>query len=210
MRHRTLALAGLAQAIEAVLQTAADGHADDSLVGPATDSLFAIDAPSTEAVYGGLARLRSGLQLLIAQLEGSGARRASANRIAFTVLLVERKLIAEPTLLAALAKGVENARPQRERGGVLDPNVQQQLGDLYAATVSTLSPRVLVHGDPSQLAQSIVVGRIRCALLAAVRAGVLWRQLGGSWWDLLLRRPAIARTARAILEEIEREPAVEG
>jgi high frequency lysogenization protein len=203
MKRRTLALAGLAQAIEVVLQTAADGHADDALVAPATASLFAIDAPSTEAVFGGLPPMRSALQLLIAQLEGSGPRRASANRIAITVLMVERKLVAQPRLLAALSKGIENARPKLDAGGELAAEVQQQLGDLYAATISTLTPRVLVHGDPAQLAQSVVVGRIRCALLAAVRAAVLWRQLDGSWWDLLLRRRAITQAARELLAEIE-------
>ncbi len=202
MRQRTLALAGMAQAIEVVLQTAADGHADDALLTPATASLFATDAASTEAVFGGLPAMRSALQLLIAQIEGSGPRRVSANRIGFTVLLVERKLVAEPKLLAALAEGIDNARPKLERGGLLDADVQQHLGDLYSATISTLTPRVLVQGDPNHLAQSVVVGRIRCALLAAVRAAVLWRQLGGSWWDIVLRRGAITASAREMLEEI--------
>lgn len=203
MKQRALALAGLAQAVEAVMQIASDGSADEQLLESSLDSLFATDAPSTEAVFGGLPRLRSGLQLLIAQLEGSGPRRTSGNRIAYTVLQVERKLVAQPRLMQALAKGIANARPQRDQMGSLDPQVQQQLGDLYSATVSTLTPRVLVQGNPEQLAQSAVVGRIRAALLAAVRSAVLWRQLGGSWWDLVLRRRAITDAARALLAEIE-------
>jgi high frequency lysogenization protein len=147
--------------------------------------------------------MRSALQLLIAQIEGDGPRRTSANRIAFTVLLVERKLVAQPRLLAAIAKGIGNAEPKRQAGGLLAADVQQHLGDLYAATISTLTPRVLVHGEPTKLAQPIVVGRIRCALLAAIRAAVLWRQVGGSWWDLLLRRRAIGHSARLLIDEIE-------
>lgn len=205
MRARTLALAGLAQAIEATIQIAADGSADERLLETALDSLFAIDAESTEAVYGGLPRLRSGLQLLLAHLEGSGPRHAAANRIAWTVLQVERKLVTQQRLLDALAKGIANAAPARDGSGSLDPQVQQQLGDLYAATVSTLTPRVLVPGDPAQLAQPAVVGRIRAALLAAIRAAVLWRQVGGSWWDLLLRRRVIADTARELIAEIEQD-----
>jgi high frequency lysogenization protein len=203
MRERTLALAGLAQAIEAVLQTAHEGHADEKLLEPALDSIFAIDAASTEAVYGGAKRLRSGLQLLLAQLEGSGTKRANSNRIAFTVMQVERKLIQQPALLQKISEGIERSRPDHTRSGSLDPEVQQALGDLYSATVSSLTPRVLVQGDPNQLAQSAVVGRIRASLLAAVRAAVLWRQVGGSWWDLLLRRGAIARCTRELLAEME-------
>lgn len=81
--------------------------------------------------------------------------------------------------------------------------LQQHFGDLYSATISTLSPRVLVQGDPNQLAKTAVVARIRCALLAAIRAAMLWRQLGGSWWDITLRRRAICDAARALLAEIE-------
>jgi high frequency lysogenization protein len=40
-------------------------------------------------------------------------------------------------------------------------------------------------------------------LLAAIRAAVLWRQLGGSYWDLALRRRAIAESARAWLNRSE-------
>ncbi|MEO6102953.1 MAG: DUF489 family protein, partial [Pseudoxanthomonas sp.] len=36
---------------------------------------------------------------------------------------------------------------------------------------------------------------IRAILLAAVRSAVLWRQLGGSFWDLVFSRRAMADTA---------------
>jgi len=202
MKRRALALAGLAQAIEIVLQSASDGFADEHLSRVATQSLFAIDAPSVVEVFGDLPSMRSALQLLLAQLEGNGPRRASANRIAFTVLLIERKLAANPKLLAALAKGVATAEHKRAEG-LLSDALQQHFGDLYSATISTLSPRVLVQGDPNQLAKTAVVARIRCALLAAVRAAMLWRQLGGSWWDITLRRRTITDAARALLAEIE-------
>ena len=39
------------------------------------------------------------------------------------------------------------------------------------------------------------------ALLAAVRSAVLWRQLGGSYWDFVLRRGAMSRIARELLKQ---------
>lgn len=42
-----------------------------------------------------------------------------------------------------------------------------------------------------------MVAEIRALLLAAVRSAVLWRQLGGSYWDFLFSR-------RAMLEAISR------
>jgi high frequency lysogenization protein len=53
-----------------------------------------------------------------------------------------------------------------------------------------------VQGNPVQLAQPAVVAQIRAVLLAAMRSAVLWRQLGGSYWDLMLRRRALLLAAR--------------
>jgi high frequency lysogenization protein len=51
---------------------------------------------------------------------------------------------------------------------------------------------VMVQGNPHYLGQPGVVAEIRAILLAAVRAAVLWRQLGGSYWDFLFSRRAMA------------------
>ena len=59
---------------------------------------------------------------------------------------------------------------------------------LYADTLSHLRPRVMVQGNPHYLGQAAVVAEVRAVLLAAVRSAVLWRQMGGSLWDLALRR----------------------
>jgi len=73
------------------------------------------------------------------------------------------------------------------------------LGSLYAQTVSQLRPRVLVQGNPHYLGQATVVAEIRAVLLAALRSAVLWRQLGGSLWDFLLRRRQMAASIDALL-----------
>jgi high frequency lysogenization protein len=119
------------------------------------------------------------------------------------LLHVERKLVANPMLLKRLHQGLLDAAREREHLGIADAAVIERLGELYAATISTLSPRVLVQGNPVRLAQPSVVARIRALLLAAMRSAVLWRQLGGSYWDLLLRRRAIVAAARNWLAQAE-------
>ena len=73
------------------------------------------------------------------------------------------------------------------------------LGSLYADTVSTLRPRVMVQGNPHYLGQAGVVAEIRALLLAALRSAVLWRQSGGSMWDFVFRRREMAAAIDAIL-----------
>lgn len=200
MKQRTLALAGLAQAIELVVRIANHGSADPAALQVSIDSLFRLDADSTEAVYGGVAGLRPGLRGLLSHLQGGDAHSPSAVRIALTVMQVERKLARRQDLLREIADGLQQIDRERAQRDPADPVVLERLGELYAATVSKLSPRVLVQGNPMQLSQAAVVAQIRAVLLAAVRSAVLWRQLGGSYWDLTLRRRAIVAAARDWLQ----------
>lgn len=191
MKDRALALAGLAQAAELVVRIAHHGSADAATLEASTDSLFRFDADSTDAVYGGAERLRPGLRALASHLQGGKDHAPAAARIALTVLQVERKLRRRQDLLATIADGLRDIERQRAHLGALHPTVLGRLGELYSNTVSQLSPRVLVQGDPQHLSQTAVVAQVRAVLLAAVRSAVLWRQLGGSYWDLALRRRAI-------------------
>jgi high frequency lysogenization protein len=58
---------------------------------------------------------------------------------------------------------------------------------------------VMVSGNPQQLQQSNVVEKVRTNLLAAVRSAVLWRQVGGRQWQLLLYRRQCSMLARGLL-----------
>jgi len=79
--------------------------------------------------------------------------------------------------------------------------VIEALAKLYSATLSTLRPRILVEGDPRFLNDAQNVDRIRALLLAAIRATVLWRQLGGSQLRLFFRHRQYAMMARGLLAQ---------
>ena len=74
-----------------------------------------------------------------------------------------------------------------------------RLAALYVATLSRLKPRVMVTGNPQMLQQDAIVERVRTCLLAAVRSAVLWRQVGGRQWQLLVHRKQCAMLARGLL-----------
>ena len=59
----------------------------------------------------------------------------------------------------------------------------------------------MVQGNPVYLGQPAVVGEVRATLLAALRAAVLWRQLGGGWWDVLTARRRLVDEAQALLSQ---------
>jgi len=198
MKDRVLALAGLLQAIKLVQQMANNGHAETRPLAACISSLFHFDADSTEAVYGGADQLQSGLQRVIAQIEG-GDRDTTQTRIAMNVLHLERRFMASADTVEALQRGLMEIKRQSDHFEPTHPTVLSRLGELYAAQISPLGPKVLVQGNPVYLAQPQVVGEVRATLLAALRSAVLWRQVGGSYWDFLFSRRTMVEAAQDLL-----------
>lgn len=199
MKDRVLALAGLLQAIRLVLQMANNGDGESRPLQACINSLFRFDAECTEDVFGGVRELEPGLRRLVAQLDGSD-RDTAQTRIAMSVLHLERRFVADRRCVEAVRRGLEDIRRQAGEPGPVHPAVLARLGELYSAQISPLGPRVLVQGNPVYLAQPAVVGEIRATLLAGLRAAVLWRQVGGSYWDFLWSRRAMVETARRLLQ----------
>jgi len=197
MKDRVLALAGLLQSVRLVQEMANNGQAETRALAPCIESLFRFDAESTEEVYGGAHALQSGLRRVVAQLDGSD-RDPAQTRMAMNVLHLERKFVAVPQAMDEVQKRLEQVQREQQPWEPTHPQVLARLGSIYAEVVSPLGPKVMVAGNPVYLSQSEVVAEVRAALLAALRSAVLWRQLGGSWLDLLISRRRMVETAREL------------
>jgi high frequency lysogenization protein len=196
---RVIALAGLFQALALVRAVAQRGGCDAQSARESLASIFRIDADSPADVYAGVGNLRLGLETLVSQLDESGKRDLALTRMAVQVLRLERALMRSNATLSSLRGGIDALRPllAQVESGNLDPG--GRLAELYASTLSRLQPRIMVEGNPAFLQQAAQVDRIRALLMAAVRAAVLWRQLGGNQWSLMFRRRQYAMLARGLL-----------
>ena len=198
--ERVFALAGLAQALRQVRQIAETGQADSAVLTTATDSVFRVDADTPVEVYGDELALRPGMQLLLDYFTNSGeAKDELLPRLALAVIQLERRFTREDITAQKVHEGILALVPTAERLGSAHPDVLSSLGGLYADTVSHLRPRVMVQGNPHYLGQAAIVSEIRAVLLAALRSAVLWRQLGGSLWDFVLRRRALVGSVQSQL-----------
>ena len=195
---RVIAFAGVLQACRLVNDLAMRGRADASVVEASLGSVFRIDADSAADVFGGLAEVRPGLETLLVQLE-EDHRDVVLARLVLSVLRLERRLAKNPRMLQELRNGIDAIQRQVDHFGIAHATVQGRLAELYASTLSQLRPRVIVHGNPTHLSNAQTVEQIRALLLAAVRAAVLWRQVGGSQLRLLFRRRQYAMLARGLI-----------
>lgn len=193
---RTLALAGMLQAGRLALDLARTGTCEQQPMHASLDSVLAIDAPSADAVFGGPRGVALGLRTLAGMLDGQ-YRDPSLLRMATTLLHLERSLSSSKETLDTLRTGLVAANRLRDGFGTERDELAERLGELYAETLSKLTPRVMVEGAGRWLEQPVIVTRIRALLLAAVRAAVLWRQSGGNYWNLFWERRKMAQLARS-------------
>lgn len=202
--EQVLALAGVFQAAASVQRLANGRDMDEAAQEASLASVFMIDADNAGAVFGGAQGVRLGLDTLVHQIDHPG-QNVELARLALGMLQLERKLASHPKLLGQLAEGIGKTDRQRQHFDTLHPTVSASLGELYELTLSQLRPRIMVSGDPRLLNDSSRVARIRANLLAGIRAAVLWHQLGGRKWQLLLQRKQVALLARGLLSRLTLE-----
>lgn len=199
-RHeaQTLALGGLVQGVHLALTVARGGETEPQAYDTSLASVLRLSADSPEAIYGGLAGVRNGLRVLIGQVRGE-QRDGDLIRIAANVLSLERKYMRADALQRELHQRLDAIAAEFGPERASEPETVHAIADAYLATISTLTPRVRVPGNPLILKESANVVRIRACLLAALRSAALWRQLGGRGWHLLLQRSRIVESAQRLL-----------
>ena len=200
IRDRTLALAGITQAVGLVKQVARRGTVDQEPFATSISSLFQTQPDTTDDVYGGVQHLEFGLNLLAQQLgPDNRARDIEIAKYIIGVMTLERQLARRPKMLEEIAMGIERIRRQVEHYSYTHDNVISALAGLYADTISSLTPRIIVQGEQGYLTRNDVADKVRALLLAAIRSTVLWRQCGGFRLQLLLSRNKINQTVAQIL-----------
>jgi len=186
---QVLALAGIIQATGLVVQVAKTGLLPQDSFEACVKSLFSFDPASTSEVYGGLQGLNQGLRMGQDILSSGGwVVNGDALRYGMNLYQLERRLAKRADLLANIASGLQDAGKLAEELSPVHEKVLTQVASLYTDTISTLGNRIQVTGDIRHLQNSDNTDKVRVLLLAGIRSVVLWHQLGGRWWHLLLQR----------------------
>jgi len=200
---RTLALAGVFQAAGLVQQIANRGSVDPRALEVCIRSLFDFSPVTTEAVYGGIGGIRSGLEWLIAHLSGKQSLlKTQIIKYVVGILYLERRLAKRPRMMEHISSGVERARLQSGHFSITHSNVLASLAGCYSDTISTLTPRIIVSGEHGHLSNPAVANTVRSLLLAAIRSAVLWRQCGGNRIQLLFGRHKLLAEAQRLLRRV--------
>jgi len=200
MKERTLALAGVFQATELVRQAANHGTWSGYAASSSLHSLFQLEAESTAEIYGGTARMKLGVETMLAVLQGDN-RYTESLRYAVGLLQIEKKFRKSSKFQATVGNRLEDISAE---GAELEQHEREDLqaheiSALYTDTVSKLTPRIVVSGRPQYLKNERTVYWVRTLLMAGLRSATLWNQRGGGRFELMFGRKKIIREAESLL-----------
>lgn len=198
-QDRIIAIAGVHQAAHCVQRIANRGSVDIEQMVPCIYSLFQIDAEDVPSVFGEPGAVATGARQVVAQITGQPERDLELTRYVVTLLKHERTLATRRRMLAEIGRRIAGAAAARGDLPLLDREVLAGLAGIYTDTISKLEPRIIVRGNPLYLQNTDNQDRVRALLLAGIRAAMLWRQIGGTRWQILLGRRKLLDSARAYL-----------
>ncbi len=194
--EQVLAMGGIYQASALARQLARTGQCDSFAYQKSIASIFVTDAPDTLSIFGGLDALGLGLSELAGKATGANPTDIyESTRYAATMVILATKLCKRADILDALGGKIQAVRADRDVGIATGTDIDVLIAGIYSETISTIEPRIMVRGEASLLQDDRNVNCIRAALLAGVRAAVLWRQLKGNRLKWLFYRNRYASVA---------------
>jgi len=200
LENQTLALAGMFQAAALVDELALHGNCDTNVFDCSINSLFTIDAATVRDALGDITCLSRGFEALGDYL--GGENRTPGRNIAYyllSMLKISTQVLRNHDLAQDLLNGLERIEHSSSEFDLSRGSVINKIDGLYQDNISSLNPRVLVRGEQNYLRNDDNAAKIRALLLAGIRCGVLWQQLGGSKWTLFWRRKKYVANARKFL-----------
>lgn len=207
-RDRTLALAGVFQAAVLTRALARQGSAPTAALDASVYSIFQLDAPDVPAVFGDVGGVAAGLRALAEHLARPRQDLRESMAYAFALLQLERKLARDRQCLDELGRDLAALEQRQAEHRLPDATRYAALADIYQRHISSLSPRIMVKGEPLHLQNPDTAARIRTALLAGIRAARLWQQCGGRRWQLLFGRRRLIANAKSLLDHIDSQNGV--
>jgi len=203
IQDKTLALAGIYQSLTLVQEISRTGNVADVQLAAMLETLFRFDANSVIDVYGDISTVKKGLNTLIDQLSGNKLENnMELTRYAVNLLHLEKTLFKTPELMEKLSEELEKTQSKIDYFHVSHENIIASIADIYQQSISPIGPKIMIQGEHEYLSQQSNANKIRALLFAGIRSAVLWRQCGGSRWQLIFSRQKHIDTAKQLLMSI--------
>ncbi len=198
---RTIAFAGICQAVALIQEVAKNGHCDSDAFETAIKSIICTNPQNTIGVFGREADLKLGLETLVKGIDSTPSG-SELTRYIISLMALERKLAGRPDAMSQLGDRISMAERQTEHFELLEEQMLSNLASIYLDVISPIGPRIQVSGTPSVLQQTSNQHKVRALLLSGIRSAVLWRQVGGKRRHLIFGRKKMVEQAQILLARL--------
>lgn len=198
---RTIAFAGMCQAVALVQQVAKNGYCDTDAFATSIKAILNLNPSSTLDVYGDEASLKIGLETMVNGIDSTPAG-SELTRYLISLMALERKLSEKRDAMNTLAGRLQMAERQTQHFELLEEQMIGNIASIYLDVISPIGPRIQVTGTPAVLQQTAIQQKVRALLLSGIRSAVLWRQVGGKRRHMVFGRKKMVEQAQILLARI--------
>ncbi|USD66246.1 high frequency lysogenization protein HflD [Vibrio sp. SCSIO 43136] len=198
---RTIAFAGMCQAVALVQKIAKDGDCDSDAFETSINAILNTNPRNTLDVFGSEAQLKTGLECAINGIDSTPAG-SEVTRYLISLMALERKLSARRDAMSQLGDRIQMVQRQTDHFDLFDEQMISNIASIYLDVISPVGPRIQVTGTPSVLQQTSNQHKVRALLLSGIRCAVLWRQTGGKRRHLIFGRKKMLEQAQILLARI--------
>ena len=117
---------------------------------------------------------------------------------AMSLLALEKKVYGNPKFVEIIEKSQQKILKQLSffDNDYMHPSIIANLAQTYVDTAGQINPRILVRGNAEAFKDASHTNRIRASLFTGLQMAHLWRQLGGSSWNMMFSK-------RKLLQDIQ-------
>ncbi|WED27887.1 high frequency lysogenization protein HflD [Vibrio sp. DW001] len=198
---RTIAFAGICQAVALVQQVAKDGYCDTDAFEASVKAIINTTPSNTLEVYGRESDLKIGLECMVKGIDSTPAG-SEVTRYIISLMALERKLNEKNEAMAQLGERIQMIERQVNHFDLFDEQMISNIASIYLEVISPIGPRIQVTGTPSVLQQTTNQHKVRALLLSGIRSTVLWRQVGGKRRHMVFGRKKMVEQAQILLARL--------
>ena len=198
---KTYALAGLYHALNLTIELANKGSCDLEFFENSLETLLITDPATSLDIYANKNYLKTGLEILHKNLSGGLKNNIIFMRYANSLLGFVDSFLNQKATFKITQERISQIKNQLEHNSGFNDKSIENLASIYSDLIRPLGKPIHVVGQTNYLKNTLIQAKIRSLLLSAFRSSLLYKQLGGNKFTLVVSQKKLLDATTYILRD---------